>query len=382
MEESRIRCPKCAHEQTNTVECASCGLIFARYERYLERKKENEASSGADRESSGMLAKILGLVVVIVVAGGLAYYFTRPMAQPQAEQSQAISSPQPPPEQRPVAEKRPVPVAPVSPAQPVVQRGGNSIENARNATVSIETPWGTGSGFFVNRNYIVTNRHVIEVDQEKLAQDKEKIEKQRKFIDLEKQNQEIRRKKLEQMPDGPDRQQWAMAIDAREEELSKVIPQLEEDEATIAAMEKGAQPSDIKIYLADGREFRAEYLQVSTKHDLALLSLHAIEGSYLRKHPANQPLQQGDKVLTIGSPVGLRHTVTAGVFSGYRQQESDGSMFLQTDAPINPGNSGGPLIDEEGYVYGVNTMILRDTEGIGFAIPIETVAEEFPSIFP
>jgi S1-C subfamily serine protease len=223
---------------------------------------------------------------------------------------------------------------------------------------------------------------VIEVDQEKLAQDKEKIEKQRKFIDLEKQNQEIRRKKLEQMPDGPDRQQWAMAIDAREEELSKVIPQLEEDEATIAAMEKGAQPSDIKIYLADGREFRAEYLQVSTKHDLALLSLHAIEGSYLRKHPANQPLQQGDKVLTIGSPVGLRHTVTAGVFSGYRQQESDGSMFLQTDAPINPGNSGGPLIDEEGYVYGVNTMILRDTEGIGFAIPIETVAEEFPSIFP
>ena len=52
-------------------------------------------------------------------------------------------------------------------------------------------------------------------------------------------------------------------------------------------------------------------------------------------------------------------------------------MFLQTDAAINPGNSGGPHIDAEGFVHGVNTMILRDTEGIGFAIPIDRVFEEF-----
>jgi S1-C subfamily serine protease len=54
-------------------------------------------------------------------------------------------------------------------------------------------------------------------------------------------------------------------------------------------------------------------------------------------------------------------------------------MYLQTDAAINPGNSGGPLIDENGYARGVNTMILRDTQGIGFAIPIEQVFEEFSS---
>ena len=57
-------------------------------------------------------------------------------------------------------------------------------------------------------------------------------------------------------------------------------------------------------------------------------------------------------------------------------------MFLQTDAAINPGNSGGPLIDEKGYVFGVNTMILQDTEGIGFAIPIEVVYEEFAAARP
>lgn len=380
MDEAKIRCPKCSHEQTNTVECASCGLIFARYERYLERKKETEAAGGTRRESSGMTAKILGGVVVVLLAAGLTYYFVQPVEQEKVTQPKVVSTPQPQPEQNQAAEKRPVNTA--SPEKQVVQHRGNSIENARNATVSIETPWGTGSGFFVNKNYIVTNRHVIEVDQQKLAEDKEKIEKKRKFIELEKQNQEARRKQLEEMPEGPNRQQWAMVIDAREEELSKIIPQLEQDEATIAAMEKGTQPSDIKIFLADGREFRAEYLQTSTKHDLALLSLHAIESTYLEKPPGNRPLRQGDKVLTIGSPVGLRHTVTAGVFSGYRQKETDGSMFLQTDAPINPGNSGGPLIDEKGYVYGVNTMILRDTEGIGFAIPIESVSEEFPSVLP
>jgi S1-C subfamily serine protease len=80
-------------------------------------------------------------------------------------------------------------------------------------------------------------------------------------------------------------------------------------------------------------------------------------------------------VYTIGSPSGLRHTVTSGVISGFR--ERDGQSFIQTDAPINPGNSGGPLVDENGRVLGINTMILRDTQGIGFAIPIQAVREEF-----
>ena len=65
-----------------------------------------------------------------------------------------------------------------------------------------------------------------------------------------------------------------------------------------------------------------------------------------------------------------------GILSGYRQAAEH--SFIQIDASINPGNSGGPLIDAKGRVLGINTMILRDTEGIGFAIPIETAFEEFP----
>jgi S1-C subfamily serine protease len=80
-------------------------------------------------------------------------------------------------------------------------------------------------------------------------------------------------------------------------------------------------------------------------------------------------------VYTVGHPVGLRHSVTSGIISGFR--EHAGVRYIQTDAPINPGNSGGPLIDLNGEVVGVNTMILADTEGIGFAIPIEVVLDEF-----
>jgi len=127
---------------------------------------------------------------------------------------------------------------------------------------------------------------------------------------------------------------------------------------------------------------------VSEKYDLALMSLFVQDGASIKRPAPGSKLRQGDRVYTIGSPVGLRQTVTSGIFSGYRTHEPDGQIYLQTDAAINPGNSGGPLIDENGYVRGVNTMILKNTEGIGFAIPIDGFAipidivfEEFSSSF-
>lgn len=383
MEEAKIRCPKCFHEQTGGVECASCGLIYARFERHRQRREEREAAGGSGRKASGLGGKIVGAVVLVALTAGLTFYLVRPAGQDKTPQPTVA------PVAHPIQPQAKVPppsstqnVAPSPTGTSLSQAGASSIAEARDATVSIETPWGTGSGFFINKNYIVTNRHVIEMDQEKLREVKARVDTGRKLIELEKQKLQDLRRQLKEMPESPDRKQLALILETREAELGKVLPRQEEGEARIAAMEKGIQASDIKIFLADGREFSANYLQVSSKHDLALLALHSIESPYLRRDPGNRPLQQGDKVLTIGSPVGLRHTVTSGIFSGYRKRESDGTMFLQTDAAINPGNSGGPLIDEHGYVFGINTMILQDTEGIGFAIPIEAVFEEFASSLP
>ena len=253
------------------------------------------------------------------------------------------------------------------------------IEHARNATVSIETPWGIGSGFFMKENYIVTNKHVVETNKEELKEFRNKVQTLSELIDLERQKIKEMRQQMNELPEGPARKQLAIIIEKRNEEIAKVMPKLEQEQKQLKNLERHLQPENIKIIMANGSKYTANHLEVSPKHDLALLSVYASDQTLLQRPAENMALQQGDKVYTIGSPVGLQNTVTGGIFSSYRKQESDGTILLQIDAPINPGNSGGPLIDEKGYVHGVNTMILRNTQGIGFAIPIETVYEEFQS---
>ena len=116
-------------------------------------------------------------------------------------------------------------------------------------------------------------------------------------------------------------------------------------------------------------------LYESDKYDLALLQLS--DKAYcpvIRSAPSDN-LKYGETLYTIGNPVGLHHVVTSGVFSGYLKLET--VEMIQTDAPINPGNSGGPLINKKGEGYGINTIIIKKTEGIGFAIPIEMAINEF-----
>ncbi len=378
-----MRCPKCQHQQENALECEACGLIFTKYRKVQQRKKEEIAQQLAQQaeqeEKSGIGLKIIQLLALVVVVAATTYYFTASRQKETITQRAA--------ETLPLVNAEPVPVKqPVrkvvlkeQPQQQPVAIGQNSIERARKSTVSIETPWGTGSGFFVNKNYIVTNRHVVEFDENKLAEFKRQVETNRQLIELEKQKIADLRRKMHQAPKGPYRSQLAIIIANREEQLNKVLPRLQDQEERLDRIDRKVQPSDIKIFTDDGSEYVANYLLISDHSDLALLSLYSGDWTYIERAPGSAGLSQGDKVYTIGSPVGLRQTVTAGIFSGYRKDESSGKVYLQTDAAINPGNSGGPLIDEHGYVRGVNTMILRDTEGIGFAIPIETVFEEFRS---
>lgn len=381
-----MRCPKCNHEQKNLLECEACGLIFAKYRMVQNRRQEEEAlrlEKAGEKKDSGSGRNFLKIIALLVIVAGGVYYST---GYRQAQERNQTAARTEPAENR----KQEEPVTPKTvaaavaqqasaPREPLARNTENVIERARNSTVSIETPWGTGSGFFVNENYIVTNRHVVQFDAQKLAALKTRIETTRRMIELERQKIKDMKRTLQQLPKGPSRSQLSIIIARHEEELNKFLPRYQEEERRLKLIDRRIQPSDIKIVLADGSEHVANYLLTSETSDLALMSLFAGDWTYIERPPHNIGMHQGDKVYTIGSPVGLRHTVTAGIFSGYRQQEIDGPVYLQTDAAINPGNSGGPLIDEHGFVRGVNTMILRDTEGIGFAIPIEKVFEEFRS---
>ncbi|GER92736.1 peptidase [hot springs metagenome] len=129
---------------------------------------------------------------------------------------------------------------------------------------------------------------------------------------------------------------------------------------------------EIKVKLADGREFKAKVIGRDPKTDLALIKI-----TTLFKNLPVLPLGDSDKVrvgdwvLAIGNPFGLEHTVTQGIISATGRVIGSGPYdnFLQTDAPINPGNSGGPLINLKGEVIGINTAIIASGQGIGFAIP-------------
>lgn len=340
----------------------------------MAEKKQIEKGGGAFSIS-------LQIAAVIIIAAAAGYYLTRPDKPMQ----DAVSL-----QQELSTEKEIIPVQSGAADSRKEGQGftadrqtfSTPIERARMATVSIETPWGTGSGFFIDKNYIVTNKHVVEFDTGELDDIREKLQTNRELIDLEEEKLAELRQRLKEMPNGPGKSQLEIILRERLKQLSKYRAQQEEGEDRLAKLEEGAQSPEIKVVLSDGNTHTAGYMVMSENYDLALLALFSHEGVSLQRPPGGTGIRQGDKVYTVGSPVGLRHTVTAGVFSGYRRREADNQLFLQTDAAINPGNSGGPLIDENGYVHGVNTMILRNTEGIGFAIPIEKVFEEFSTSLP
>jgi len=135
----------------------------------------------------------------------------------------------------------------------------------------------------------------------------------------------------------------------------------------------------ISVILADRSRYDAAILYREPDNDLALLKIEPKKKlPYLRLGDSDN-LQVGQKVLAIGNPFGLDGTLTTGVISALHRTVPDErgrpmEDMIQTDAAINPGNSGGPLLDSQGNVIGVNTMIVgARNAGIGFALPINRV---------
>ena len=118
--------------------------------------------------------------------------------------------------------------------------------------------------------------------------------------------------------------------------------------------------------------------------DLALLKVD-VTGLRALRFAEYDAIRQGELVFAFGSPEGLRNSVTMGLVSSVARQPDPDSptIYIQTDAPINPGNSGGPLVNVDGELVGVNTLILSDSggsQGLGFAIPSAIVASAYSQL--
>src|SRR6266700_4194461 len=136
----------------------------------------------------------------------------------------------------------------------------------------------------------------------------------------------------------------------------------------------------VRVSLADKREFEAEMVLKDSRSDLAVLRIKAQNERFPALEFADSDaLEVGDVVLAIGNPFAVGQTVTHGIVSALARTEvgiTDYQFFIQTDAAINPGNSGGALVDLSGRLVGINTAIFSrsgGSQGIGFAIPANMV---------
>lgn len=129
------------------------------------------------------------------------------------------------------------------------------------------------------------------------------------------------------------------------------------------------------------REYVARVSGVDADNDIALLKIDAESLPFFDLNSGVSP-RQGQLVLAYGNPLGLSQSATLGLVSAVERQlnPDDPRVYIQTDAPLNPGNSGGPLVDLDGHLLGVNTMILTQSggsEGIGFAVPLEVARHSY-----
>ena len=132
------------------------------------------------------------------------------------------------------------------------------------------------------------------------------------------------------------------------------------------------QTDKILVKVSDGKEYEAKIIGTDAKTDIALIKIKSDHNLPFVEIGDSDAVRVGEWVIAIGNPFGLEQTVTAGIVSAKGRVIGAGAYdnFIQTDASINPGNSGGPLFNMAGKVIGINTAIVAQGQGIGFAIPV------------
>lgn len=139
---------------------------------------------------------------------------------------------------------------------------------------------------------------------------------------------------------------------------------------------------EIEVRFLGGETAEAEVIGEDPKTDLALIRVDGVDELHVLPLGDSDEILPGDRVVAIGNPFGLSHTVTVGIVSAKGRELGQGPYddFIQTDAAINPGNSGGPLLNVRGEVVGINTAINPQANTIGFAVPSNLAQSILPQL--
>ncbi len=385
-----MKCPNCGHEQEATDKCASCGIYFAKW-------NSQAAAPAAKRTDKPAAAKeprigVGALIITAFFTALLVFGFMRkgkapmPVTDKHAVADRKAAPVEAPREEEAADQGASEPAAANDqPQASAAAPAEKPLEAARNATVLIETPMGLGSGFIIDGQcHVVTNRHVVDMNGKRMAAEvlrdpkaQAAISRARNQLEEQIQMAEMRLQEI--------RSAHAPATNLEEATLEHRIAEAHRqlEDPTLGLKDYVAREADkaeragFTATLPDGSHYESLSAKVADDVDLAVFKLPAKFCTPI-KLGSSKDLAYGQRLYTIGNPSGMTYTLTSGVFSGERLDGD--TRYLQTDAPINPGNSGGPLLTEDGRVIGINSMVLKDTQGIGFALPIEAVFDAFPEL--